>query len=128
MKGFYSALFAAMLLAPVGAALANQSGDADSSMKSGKVGSAATKEGSMKPEGGTASGDGMQQGMNAKDDIPGGPDDDMSTQTGTANTEVGGTAVQGGSAAGDSEGKIPKDEQIEPEGGVDSAQDVDPAG
>lgn len=120
MKGFYGALLAAMLLAPAGAALANQAGDADSGMESGKVGSAATEEGSMKPQGGgTGSGDAAAQGAHeqgaheeippaddevprADDDIPSGPDEDMSTQSGSANTEPGDTEVQGGSAAGGS--------------------------
>ncbi|GHA95070.1 hypothetical protein [Modicisalibacter luteus] len=127
MKGIYSALIAAVLFGSAGAALANDTPRANDEVPSGptenlstQTGSANTQAGDTAVKGGTAQdpnldngGSSSAQGSTMKNDeeyrvkteepradgeIPSGPDDDMSTQTGSANTEAGDTEVQGGSA------------------------------
>lgn len=108
MKVFYSSLVAAMLLASAGGAVAQEQ---SSEMNQAKIGSANTEPGSTKAEGGTAAGSqsgtstqGAANAPRADQELPSGPDKDVSTQTGSANTKPGDTKVQGGTAAGSSSG------------------------
>ncbi|WP_280540465.1 hypothetical protein [Chromohalobacter sp. 11-W] len=126
MKQQLTALtFATLLALPTAGAFAQDNSAPDIS---GEMGSANTQEGSMKAEGGTASG--MTEGnMDGENSIPDGDQEGLSTQTGSANTEQGDTAAQGGTAASPDadDGPVPESmDDPEDNHGVDSAQDVDP--
>lgn len=123
MKGIYSALITVMLFGMAGMALAEQ----EAPSVSPETGSANTAPGTTDVEGGTAADDQTGTMMQEENNLPDGASD-MSTQTGSANTERGDTEARGGSTQSPTadDQPVPEGEQMDPNSGVDSGQDVDP--